>query len=154
MTRRNELLAALQTPPRDLARALRGIPPPAHAVRPAPDQWSLSDVVNHLLFVEVRYLARLQRVAQGDLPLIPYIHPDETQHDLAIPLEELLARFTAARTQTLTFLQPLPSKVWAARAVFDTGQTATFRSLVQTLVEHDTAHLSQIVTIKNLLTLP
>jgi hypothetical protein len=148
MTRRIELLKALETTPRDLARTFKGIDPTMLGTRKAPDQWSFSDVMNHLLSVEIRYLVRLQRVAQEDNPRIRFILPDEANHDLTLPLDNLLNRFTEVRTQTLQFLHPLSSGIWARPATFESGENTTFRYLVQALVDHDTEHLNQIVEIK------
>ena len=146
MTRRTELLKALETTPRDLARILRGTAPSTRGTRPTPDLWSISDVVNHLISVEVRSLARLQRVAQEEKPILPYLLPDPENHDLAAPLDDLLAHFTGARAQTLAYLRPLSSGVWARPATFENGQKTTFRYLVQHLVDHDTERLYQLTS--------
>lgn len=148
MTRRNELLKALETAPRDLARTLRGINPTTRGAHPPPDHWSIPDVVTHLISVEVRYLARLQRVTHEDNPTIPFILPDPEHHDLNLSLATLLQRFANARAQTLAFLHPLSSGVWARKATREDGRTTTFRYLVQNLVDHDTEHLNQIIEIK------
>ena len=146
MTRRNELLKALEATPRDLARILRGTDPSTRGTRPAPDQWSVSDVVNHLISVEARTLARLRRVAQEENPILPYLLPDPENHDLAASLDDLLTDFTGARAQTLAYLLPLPSGVWARPATFENGQRITFRYLVQLIVDHDTEHLYQLTS--------
>ena len=148
MTRRNELLKALEATPRDLARSLRGIIPPTQGIRLAPDQWSLSDILSHLIAVEVRSLARLQRVTQEGNPTIPVILPDPADHNLSKPLEILLEEFNIVRTQTLKFLHPLSSGNWARAAIFEDGQKTTFRYLVQALVDHDTEHLNQLIETK------
>ena len=148
MTRRNELLQALESAPRDLARTLRGVAPSTLAAHPAPDQWSITDVLNHLISVEVRYLDRLQRVTQEEQPTLPFILPDPENHDLATPLETLLARFNEGRAETLEFLRPLSSGIWARPATYEDGRKTTFRYLVQALVDHDTEHLNQIIELK------
>ena len=111
MTRRSELITALESAPRDLTRLLKGIDPATQGNHPG--KWSLSDVVNHLLLVEERYLVRLQRVTLEDNPILPYIRPAPELHNLTIPLENLSVQFSQARTQTLAFLHPLSSGVWA-----------------------------------------
>ena len=148
MTRRNELLKALEATPRDLARSIRGIAPPARGIRPTPDQWSISDILSHLIAVETRSLARLQHVTKEGNPTISTILPDLV-YDLSKPLEILLEEFNIARTQTLQFLHPLSSGNWARAATFEDGQKITFRYLVQALVDHDTDHLNQIIETKS-----
>ena len=148
MTRRNELLKALETTPRDLARTIKGINPTTRG-RTVPDQWSISDILNHLVNVEIRYLARLRRVTQEDNPTLPYILPDEASHDLSLPLGALLTRFAEVRAETLQFLTPLQSGIWQRPATFEDGRKTTFRYLVQALVDHDTEHLNQLVETKS-----
>jgi uncharacterized damage-inducible protein DinB len=152
MTRRNELLKALETMPRDLARTLRGFTQSSQGGHTEPEQWTLTDVVNHLISVEIRYLARLQLVTKEDSPTIPFILPDPANHDRTISIDELLTRFKSARGQMMEFLQPLSTGIWARQATFEDGRKTTFRFLVQHLVDHDTEHLNQIIEIKNLLT--
>jgi hypothetical protein len=147
MTRRAELLQALDATPRDLARAVRGLPPPVTGTRPAPDQWSPADIVHHLISVETCTLARFHRVAEETNPTLLLILPDLAHH-FAAPLDDLLAHFPTARAQTLAYLTPLSSGVWARPAHFEDGSKTTFRYLVQALVDHDTEHLNQLVEVK------
>jgi uncharacterized damage-inducible protein DinB len=148
MTRRNELIKALETTPRDLARTFRGIDPTTQEVRPAPKQWSVSDILSHLFFVEERYLKRLIRVAKEDNPSLAFIFPDETSHDLTASLSDLLDGFNKARAQTLQFLRSLSYGDWQRTATFEDGRKTNLRYLVQTLVDHDTEHLNQLIEIK------
>jgi len=148
MTRRNELLQALETTPRDLVRTLKLTDPTTRATHIVAGQWSLSDILNHLTSVEIRYLARLQRVAEETNPTIPIIHPDSENHNLDTSLETLLVQFTQARAQTLDYLRPISSGIWARKATFEDGRTTSFRYLVQMLVDHDTEHLNQLIETK------
>ena len=148
MSRRNELLQALDATPRDLARTLRNVSPTTRGTRIAPDQWSISDILNHINSVEIQSHTRLQRVATESNPVLPTITPNPTHYDQTATLEDLLARFTTARAQTLAFLHPLSSGIWARPATLANGQKTTFRSLVQALVDHDTEHLNQLVETK------
>lgn len=149
MTRRIELLKALETTPRDLARALRGVGPTQSATRLTPDHWSIADILNHLLWVENRSLIRLQCVAEETNPTLLPILSDPANHDVATPLDDLLTRFTNARARTLAYLLPLSTGIWARPATLEDGQKTTFRFLVQALVDHDTERLNQLIETKN-----
>ena len=61
MSRRNELLQALDATPRDLARTLRNVSPTTRGTRIAPDQWSISDILNHINSVEIQSHTHLQQ---------------------------------------------------------------------------------------------
>src|SRR3954468_1465613 len=57
MSRRSVLIESLQATPRDLARLLRPLDAAAARWRPAADDWCIADVVAHLAYCEVPYLA-------------------------------------------------------------------------------------------------
>lgn len=148
MSKRTILLKALRSTPADLDAMLKRIGEEDARQRPTPDQWSLSDVLNHLIYVEGKYQARLKRVVDEECPHVPVIEPDETAHNLQIPPRQLLAHFGQARSTTLQFLENLSMGQWQRPAVHpDLGQT-TLRFLVQYLVDHDTEHLSQMAMLR------
>jgi uncharacterized damage-inducible protein DinB len=146
MTKRAVLQKALTATPKDLARLLRGLPRPD--ARPAANQWSAAEVINHLADVELLYLARLRLVVSEEQPPLPRIHPDESRFDKQATPAELLSRFEAARAETVTFLEGLPPGAWQRKGHHETQGQVSLRFLVQYLVEHDTNHLNQIVQIK------
>lgn len=148
MTKRAMLLKALASAPNDLALLLPSADSAAARHRPAPETWSIADVLSHLADVETQYLARLQRVVDEDVPEVPRIGPNEAVHDVATPLPDLLQRFRERRGETMAFLTQLKPGQWQRKAVHpDLGET-TLRYLVQYLVDHDTEHLSQLVQLR------
>lgn len=155
MSKRDVLLEALAATPGDLERLVTKVDNTLITHRPNSDEWSIADVLCHLALVEELSLARLQLVveneqpkAASDLPSISSIHPDPTAHDLSQPLTTMLAHFQQARQATLAFLQTLKAGDWQRASLHPTRGRMTLRVLVQYLVDHDTAHLNQIVEIK------
>lgn len=153
MTKRVILLQALAATTKDLARMLSRTEETLLHQRPTSDQWSIANVLNHLISVEVRYLRRLQRVVQEDHPLLPAILPEEIVHDSQARRDELLARFGQARAETLAFLEGISLGDWQRSAIHETWGDTRFRFLVQNLVDHDTEHLNQIIEIQGQLPL-
>jgi uncharacterized damage-inducible protein DinB len=148
MTRRSVLIESLQSTPRDLARLLRPIDDTAVRWRPAPGEWCLADIVAHLSYCEEPYLARLRRVVELDNPYEPYLHPDESAHDLTRPLAELLEAFVARRSETIAFLSGLDQRDWGRPLVHETIGPTRLRDQVQELVAHDNTHLEQVVALR------
>lgn len=147
MSKRMILLQALAATTPDLRLMLKSVDIAAASHSSTPSQWSILQLLEHLLDVEVRYLARLQRVVNEDKPLLPAIHPNAA----AVPITHfplLLAQFEAARTQTVAFLQDLPPGSWQRSAIHETRGPTKLRFLVQMLVDHDTEHLSQLAEIQ------
>jgi len=148
MSRRSVLIESLQSTPRDLARLLRPIDDAAARWRPAPGEWCLADVVAHLSYCEEPYLARLRRVVEQDNPFEPYLHPDESAHDLTRPLAELLEAFVVRRAETIAFLSGLDQRDWGRPLVHETIGPTRLRDQVQELVAHDNVHLEQVVALR------
>ena len=144
MSKRIVLLQALASTANDLRRIIQGATSPS----PMTSEWSLSDVLNHFIYVEEQYLLRLQQVINQEKPTLPTIQPDPTQHNLETPLPQLLSLFTEAREKTIHYLQSLPIAAWQRQAIHQTRGETTLRFLVQQLVDHDTEHLNQCIQIK------
>lgn len=145
------LMEALDATPRDLARMLRRVGPEAAAARPDPAGWSIAEVVAHLAELEGRYLGRLRRVVAEDNPTVPPLLPDPAAHDLARPLDEQLRAFAEGRAATLAFLGGLAQRDWARPLVHAALGPTRLREQVQALVTHDSEHLAQIATLRELM---
>lgn len=147
MSKRIVLLQALAATPADLQR-LMGSFSPAGARHASPGSWSPVEVVSHLLDVEERYRARLQRIVTEEQPSVPEIVPPEGGYPVTEELPELLEAFAGARAETLAFLKGLSAGEWQRRATHATWGELTLRFFVQNLVEHDTEHLNQLALLK------
>jgi uncharacterized damage-inducible protein DinB len=149
MSRRDKLIAALESAPRDLARMLQPLSAEAALWRPAPNQWCAADVVAHLAYVEPLFLARMQRIVGEEQPRVSSIVPDESQHDLGQPLDVLLHTFAARRANLIAFLQGCTQADWARRGVREADDLLlTLRDAVQVVVDHDSEHLAQLATLR------
>ncbi len=143
------LLDALASTPADVARAAGRTDDPTGRARPAGGEWSVTDILNHLVDVEERYRARLRTVAEQERPVLAPIAPDETRHDPHATCQQLAARFCTARAETLAFLRALPRGGWARMAVHQSLTQTRMVRLVRDLVEHDVAHLAQLVDTRS-----
>jgi len=147
MSKRIVLLQALAATPADLRR-LAGNLSPAGSRQASPGSWSPIEVVSHLLDVEARYRARLQRIVTEEQPSVPDILPPEAGYPATGELPQLLEAFATAREETLSFLKGLSAGEWQRRATHPTWGELTLRFFVQHLVEHDTEHLNQLALLK------
>jgi uncharacterized damage-inducible protein DinB len=148
MSRRSVLIESLEATPRDLTRLLRPIDAAAAQWRPAAHEWCIADVVAHLGYCEVPYLARLRRVVEQENPFEAALHPNQSAHDLDRPLADLLAEFVARRADTIAFLTSLEQRDWGRPLVHETIGPTKLRDQVQELVTHDNLHLEQVVSLR------
>jgi uncharacterized damage-inducible protein DinB len=145
MSTRIVLLQALASTPGDLRLMVQKLPPALAHQRPDPDNWSVAEIVCHLIDIEGRYRQRLYTVVHEDNPGLPPLYPDESRYDETAVLDTLLDQFSAARAVTVTFLQELSLKQWQRPAVHTNWGPTSLRHLVRHLVEHDINHLNQAV---------
>jgi uncharacterized damage-inducible protein DinB len=145
MSKRIVLLQALASTPNDLRLMVQKLPSGLVHQRPDPDNWSIAEILCHLIDIEGRYRQRLYTVVHENNPKLPAFYPDESQYDEQATLPELLDQFGAARDVTVAFLQELSMKQWQRPAVHANWGATTLRHLVQHLVDHDINHLNQAV---------
>ena len=147
MSKRIVLLQALASTPKDLQLLLGKMAETAVHQRPADDEWSVAEVLCHLIDTEHRFRQRLRRIVREDNPTLPYIHPDESRYQPQASLENMLWQFEQARGETVAFLQDLSMGQWQRPAVHETLGETKLRYLVQMLVDHDINHMNQAVEI-------
>ena len=144
MSKRIVLLQALAAAVSNVRLLLQDIDQGSWEHRLSPNEWSMADVLGHLIAVEVRFWQRLQRVLAEERPFLPLILPDETTHNLSASV----ADFAEVRQKTLAFLRDVADEEWGRTAVHETQGEVSFHNLVQYLVDHDSEHLNQIAAIQ------
>jgi hypothetical protein len=143
-----DVVRALETAPARLAEVGAGVTEAQRRHRPARDEWSVNEVMGHLLHIERdAFLPRLQAMLAEEHPAFPVFSPEpwtrERDHSVD-PFDVSLAAFTQARGDTLALLRALP-----AGAADRVGLSAFFGpvSLGQYAthaVDHDFEHLAQM----------
>lgn len=148
MSRRAMLIEALAATPRDLARMLKRVTPEGAAFRPEPEAWSIAQVVAHLGWCEVAYLARLRRIVEQDDLHEAAFALDTGAHDLSLPLDAFVNEFSERRAGTISLLAGLEQRDWARQFSHATEGTLRLRDQVQAIVTHDNGHLAQIAVLR------
>ncbi|MGE6108558.1 DinB family protein [Aeromonas sobria] len=100
----------------------------------------------HLLDIETQgYQVRFLRTLEETRPELASLDGDQLAQDNDYPQQDpavQLARFRAARTHTVTWLQGLPPSAWGRRAHYGNYGELTLDGLVRLLVSHDHQHLA------------
>ncbi len=123
----------------------------AEAVRAAPggagEGWSASEIAAHLADIEVALGWRLRQILSVDEPVLqPF-----DQNDWAAALrygerdvEVALKAYAALRAANVEILARLSEEGWERRFRHPELGSASLRSLVRHISDHDLAHLTQI----------
>jgi uncharacterized damage-inducible protein DinB len=142
------LLQALASTPRDIARLVQALPPEGREWRPNGD-WSAQQVLAHLVEAESVLRSRLERIRREDNPRLPPFDPQDHATPPAAPAAAgLLEAFAETRQATLAFLTDLNPGEWQRPAGGQASGGTTLRWQVVDMMNHDLAHLGQLVDIR------
>jgi hypothetical protein len=118
--------------------------------KPAPDRWSISEVLAHLAALEQVYAERALRMVAEDSPTFE-------KYDQAGAASrgeysrgsagENLAHFTRTRRSTLALLIGLPASAGARTAVHSELGRITLAQMLNEWANHDLGHLRQIAEL-------
>ncbi|HZC06211.1 MAG TPA: DinB family protein [Ktedonobacterales bacterium] len=134
-------LGVLDATPAALSALLEPVPQDLWEWSPAPDEWSISQLLAHMLHVETAVIpVRVRRmIEQDDAPLVaggaaaPTSSPRET-----------LAAWMAAREQNLAFLKALTPAQLAHGGIHPRYGRITAREHIIEWAYHDLEHLRQL----------
>jgi uncharacterized damage-inducible protein DinB len=139
-----EILAAT---PRQIARLVKGASRKKLSQRPAPDKWSVTEILAHLADSELVYGFRIRLMLAANGTPIQNTDQDAwakssdyAKHDPALSIEAL--RIT--RRRTLDLLKSLPRESWNLYGMHSERGKETVTRVVEMLAGHDINHMMQI----------
>ncbi|MBK6457620.1 MAG: DinB family protein [Gemmatimonadetes bacterium] len=144
------VLSTLAATPPLIARIVDGYDRGQLHQTPAPNVWSVRDIVAHLRACAVVWGRSMERMIGEDHPTIRYVSPRgwiKRSDFLSQDFEILLAAFTAERTALLEALRPLDAPGWRRGAAFtgtSLGKQATVLSYAQRMADHEVGHIEQL----------
>jgi uncharacterized damage-inducible protein DinB len=149
--KRWEVLARLTGAPKALAAVFRGAPDEVVRRKPAPDAWSMLEILCHLRDVECLFVERYAKVASQERPEMWLID----QSELAVRLKYnddtpalALKEFTAFRQQTVALLSALPHQAWHRVGRHPKRGDFSIAANVELQVGHDAKHLDKIRALR------
>lgn len=136
-----------------LLRALTADVPPGEAwTPPKPGEWSIAEVVRHLVEGEGdTFLPRLTRMRAETRPLF---ESRRRAGGDGADLGTLLDAFEAARRRSTAILASLDAHGWRREGVSPSRGVLTVAEYARSMAEHDTEHLRQIHDVREVLGLP
>ncbi len=142
-----EPMAVLAATAGELERVVQGLPPDRMVRRPAPEAWSITEVLAHLADTEMVYGYRIRLILEGGGPPIQGIDQDAWARfsDYAGQDPRLsLQAFRVVRERLVRLLEVLPRASWELYGMHSERGRETVMRVVELLAGHDLAHLRQI----------
>jgi hypothetical protein len=117
--------------------------------KPAPDRFSIAEVLSHLSHSEAHcYRARLDRFLSEDLPAF---EADDAQMHLEVyrdaDPEEDFAHFEEQRENNVEFLRGLPAEAGSREATHAEAGRITLTQMLHEWAMHDLGHVRQIAEL-------
>lgn len=127
-----------------------GLTPEQERWKPAPDQWSILEIINHIADEDAedfraRLDATLHRPNQSWAPIDPQAWVTERAYN-ARNLDVSLERFVTERYRSVVWLRSLKSPNWNSTHTHPFG-TMSARELLASWVAHDWLHVRQITRL-------
>jgi hypothetical protein len=133
------LVAALSAIPSRLAAAAEAASPDL----PAPGEWTPSEVVRHLIAVELEvWHPRLAQLKAENRPLWPWVEPGPWAGEPDASLDRLLEVYAQARAVTIASIEALDDAGWAKTGTHATFGVLDAAGLMTRAIDHDEEHIA------------
>ena len=148
MMTRAEILDTLSGTPNRVEVLAHGLSSAQLTERPKASEWSMGEILNHLLVGERDVIfRRFQRMLLEEAPTFPSSATSRAGF-AATParreFSEDLAAFREVRSRTVAFLMGLGEHDWPRIGTTPTRGTLTVEAYARYLAEHDLEHLAQL----------
>ena len=145
-------LEAAEKSPKEIAAAVSGLPPATLRYKPAPEKWSILEILGHLADIEIVYAYRLRQMLADEKPVIAPMDQDAWARNLGYmdtPAPELVALYGLNRHHNLRLLRRLkPTDLEKSAFHPEHQKDVTVARLIEMMAGHGTNHLGQIERLK------
>ena len=127
---------------------IRALPDSAATYRYAPDKWSVSEVVGHIIDTERIFAGRALRFARNDPAPLPGMEQDDYVRNATFdsyPLSELASELEAVRQSTLFLFKHMDEQAWTRRGVANNNEVSV-RALAYIIAGHELHHREVLQT--------
>ncbi|HNM35796.1 MAG TPA: DinB family protein [Anaerolineales bacterium] len=143
---RGDLTAALSLQPDEMKAAMGGLSDAQARFKPGPAEWSIKEVVSHLIDGERVFSYRLLRVSRKDKTPLPGFEQDDYVREAKadeIALADLIDEFTFLRRANLLAIKNMSASALAEVGTAS-GNPVSARALVYILVGHVEHHMASL----------
>jgi hypothetical protein len=133
--------------PKRLKKLLKGLSEKQLSRRPAPEKWSIKEIVAHLADGEVIMGARIRFVAAQDRPPLPGYDQDLFVQNLGVhrvKTKDLLHAFAMARKLNVQLLERLPESALDRTGLHAERGEESIRTMITMYAGHDIIHEEQV----------
>ncbi|MGB7623134.1 MAG: DinB family protein, partial [Terriglobia bacterium] len=148
---RQELFQKYESGVKLIESEVKGVSVEVVRRKPAPDKWSINEILSHLAITEQVFLTRYARIANTERPALLGVDNDALATQLRYndrDPSETLKELKRLRADTLTLLRALPQKSWQRAGVHPKRGEITIEYMAKIHADHDSNHAAQIRALK------
>jgi hypothetical protein len=137
-----DILQTLQAQHADIHALLKDTTDAYASTRPAPEEWSVKEVVAHLSDAERLFAFRALWFARGEQAALPGMEPNpwvDLSNANARPLSDLLAEFDHVRAASIALFANLDAAAWQRRGIASDNVIGV-RALAWIIAGHELHH--------------
>lgn len=129
----------------EVTTLITGVDDTILTTKPSPTEWSIKEIIGHILETDALFLRRIQSILTGsryEQPVPPWkTHEDKHYNDWSSA--ELIEHLTTTRQATVIQIQKLTPRDWAT-AAFMLGENRSVLDNGTWIANHDRGHVQQI----------
>ena len=148
----NEIIDEMQESADDLFTAIFGLPDAVINKKPAPDKWSIKEILTHLLDAELVYAYRLRKIAAEPNSKLQAFDQDLWAKNLEYGYWDfrlVTDTFRILRINTVALLKNVKPEQWNYKGVHEERGEMTFTQIAEAIAKHTRSHSEQIKKLKN-----
>src|SRR5216683_2281921 len=145
-------LDAAEISPRQIAAAVSGLSDKTLRYKPAPNRWSILEILGHLADIEIVYGYRMRQILADKKPVIAPIDQDDWARNLGYmetPPAELVALYGLNRHANVQLLRRLkPGDLEKSAFHPELNRNVTVAEMIERMSGHGPNHQEQIERLK------
>jgi hypothetical protein len=133
-----------------IERLMKGVPASKLRKRPAPEKWSITEIVTHLADTEIAGGYRMRMILAAPGTPVPAFNQDvwvTAGHYDKRDARKSLEQFRAIREANLALLKTLTSEQWKHHGIHAERGEESIAHIVRMFAGHDINHMKQIEQI-------
>jgi uncharacterized damage-inducible protein DinB len=143
-------LTSIKAAPERLEALISGASQVQLLQQPAPNKWSVRDILCHLADCEIAFAFRLRQTLAEKRHTIQSFDQDAFARNYgALRADEALLTYTALRRWDLSFIDTAGPAAMSKVVTHPERGDMTFQTIVETMAGHDLNHFGQIAGILN-----
>jgi hypothetical protein len=140
-------ITLLEKTPKILETLLSEVAEETYIWKPAPERWSISEVLAHLVETEGVYSRRAERFLGEESPALESWDPAKSPAADGRRGDDYLVGFAEARSGSVALLSMMPPTAGERSAQHPDLGSVTFTEFLHNWASHDMGHIRQIVEL-------